>query len=273
MNFKYLALFGVISTIALTGTDAEAEIFEFTFTDIIAHAENPLISVGDVFTLKLYADNGSNSLVEQTWNIGDLLSFTISAGSYFANHSTVYPDPLTNNFQTDSSGKVSKVQFYGDGGGLSTDNFATCYCLGVDGNGPFYDGLGGLANRIQADGWNDVSKWSVAVALDYPEPPRPPAIPEPSTWALLLMGFGTIGALLRRRGPERTIAWPQVDHADAAGWRLMARSTSKDGIEPASCRPRPDVASVRAKSGPSSADCAPCVPQRPQRRLGGTTSS
>lgn len=198
MNSKYFALLGAMTVIGLPSTSAKAAMFEFTFTDVIVHAENPLISVGDTFTLKVYADNGSNSLLSQTWNLDDLLSFTISAGSYFANHSEIYPIPLTNNFKTDATGKVAFVDFSGDAGGYASDNFATCSCLNVDGNAVFYDGLGGLANRIESQHWNDVTRWSVAVARDYPEPPKIPAIPEPSIWALMIMGFGAAGATLRR---------------------------------------------------------------------------
>lgn len=44
-----------------------------------------------------------------------------------------------------------------------------------------------------------------------PEPPLPP-IPEPSTWAMLLAGFFTIGAALRRRARGRS-AQPASQHA------------------------------------------------------------
>lgn len=37
-----------------------------------------------------------------------------------------------------------------------------------------------------------------------PPPPPPPAVPEPGTWATMLMGFGLIGWLMRRR--RRTMA-------------------------------------------------------------------
>jgi hypothetical protein len=31
-----------------------------------------------------------------------------------------------------------------------------------------------------------------------PPPPPPPAVPEPASWALMLVGFATIGSMLRR---------------------------------------------------------------------------
>lgn len=33
-------------------------------------------------------------------------------------------------------------------------------------------------------------------------PVSPPAVPEPSTWAMLILGFGGIGAMMRRRAPR-----------------------------------------------------------------------
>jgi PEP-CTERM motif len=40
-----------------------------------------------------------------------------------------------------------------------------------------------------------------------PPPPPPPAVPEPGTWATMLLGFGMVGLLMRRRRPTRTHSW------------------------------------------------------------------
>ncbi|MCH8614698.1 PEPxxWA-CTERM sorting domain-containing protein [Sphingomonas sp. SM33] len=40
-----------------------------------------------------------------------------------------------------------------------------------------------------------------------PPPPPPPAVPEPGTWATMLLGFGMVGLLMRRRCPTRTHSW------------------------------------------------------------------
>ena len=45
---------------------------------------------------------------------------------------------------------------------------------------------------------------SVTVGADpshHPDP-RPNAVPEPATWAMMLLGFGTVGFLIRRRRPK-----------------------------------------------------------------------
>ncbi|WP_235902523.1 PEPxxWA-CTERM sorting domain-containing protein [Sandarakinorhabdus oryzae] len=37
------------------------------------------------------------------------------------------------------------------------------------------------------------------IILDPPPPPPPPGVPEPQSWALLILGFGAVGTRLRRR--------------------------------------------------------------------------
>jgi hypothetical protein len=41
---------------------------------------------------------------------------------------------------------------------------------------------------------------------DNPEKPPVPAVPEPSTWAMLIIGFGAIGSALRRRRRDQILA-------------------------------------------------------------------
>ncbi len=49
---------------------------------------------------------------------------------------------------------------------------------------------------------------AVAGRLDEPPPP-PPGVPEPATWALMLLGFGALGTALRRR-PARELPDPAI---------------------------------------------------------------
>lgn len=39
-----------------------------------------------------------------------------------------------------------------------------------------------------------------------PPPPPPPAVPEPDTWALMLLGFGFVGAVMRRQSRKGRLA-------------------------------------------------------------------
>ncbi len=164
---------------------AEATEYEFTFTDTIASATTPGINVGDTFTLHMFADNGGSTDVSQTWNLADLLGFTIQAGSYSASYSAVFPEPTTGNFVTDASGMMSSVVFYGTSDASNnTDNFGSWTGDYVFGNAEFCD-FTDRCNTITAGGFNNASEWTVAAAGG--------AIPEPSTWALMLFGFASLG--------------------------------------------------------------------------------
>lgn len=44
----------------------------------------------------------------------------------------------------------------------------------------------------------DTRGWSNAVLYTTGNPPPPPGVPEPATWAMMLMGFGAAGTAIRR---------------------------------------------------------------------------
>lgn len=64
--------------------------------------------------------------------------------------------------------------------------------LEVDLNGSFSDGRFGFYNYSQAN-------VTYAGISDDVLPPPPGAIPEPATWAMMILGFGAAGSILRRR--------------------------------------------------------------------------
>lgn len=45
---------------------------------------------------------------------------------------------------------------------------------------------------------DDTRGWSNAVLYTTGNPPPPPSVPEPATWAMMLVGFGAAGTALRR---------------------------------------------------------------------------
>ncbi|MBL8656950.1 MAG: PEPxxWA-CTERM sorting domain-containing protein [Altererythrobacter sp.] len=50
-------------------------------------------------------------------------------------------------------------------------------------------------------GWNDSGSRvgdSYAYVIEYDELSTPGAVPEPATWAMLILGFGLLGAAMRR---------------------------------------------------------------------------
>jgi subtilisin-like proprotein convertase family protein len=57
-----------------------------------------------------------------------------------------------------------------------------------------------IADKAKGD-FGALGSWKLSIATDTP------AVPEPSTWAMLLLGFGAVGALVRRRRPRTTLAY------------------------------------------------------------------
>jgi hypothetical protein len=174
--------------ILLAATAAQASPVQFTYTGVIGSATTPGVSSGDTYTIRLLADNGSNSLANQSWSYSDLQGFTIDAGSYHASYSKVWES--SSGFTTDAGGNITSVAFYGTSDSSNnTDNFGSWTGDYVYGDGAFIDFLGNY-NSIST-GLQDTSRWSVA-AVTTPAP-------EPASWAMMLGGFGMIGSALRAR--------------------------------------------------------------------------
>lgn len=80
---------------------------------------------------------------------------------------------------------------------LDLVEFGRDFALGTDGllRLEFWD--------LYDDGVNPDGRWSGALAIDYTpgliDPGSGPAVPEPASWALMVAGFGLIGAATRRR--------------------------------------------------------------------------
>ncbi len=70
--------------------------------------------------------------------------------------------------------------------------------LQFDLNGTFSDGRFGFYNYSQAN------VTYAGISDEVLPPPPPPAIPEPATWAMMIGGFGLIGAAARRRRAPRS---------------------------------------------------------------------
>ena len=76
-----------------------------------------------------------------------------------------------------------------------TANFNDYLSRGTASSGAYQSDDGGLTFT---PGYGGMSKFA-SVAISVRNEPVSPGVPEPSNWALMLMGFGTIGAGLRSR--------------------------------------------------------------------------
>jgi hypothetical protein len=79
---------------------------------------------------------------------------------------------------------------FGGGGGVGGETIMYLFDFGMGG-----------AN------WVDLNQASYSNAVLITPPGSPPPVPEPATWALMLVGFGVVGYTMRRR---RKTIMPQV---------------------------------------------------------------
>jgi hypothetical protein len=186
MNIKtFVLLIAVFTTGAANAIPVK---FNYTgsITNVNGAALQGLISVGDTATIEVIADNGSSSLLSQTWDVFDTITATFSAGSYVLTHSDDWW-PGGNGFVTDGTGNLILSQWYGISIDLTAfDSFGAGGDLnngtGYASNGDFF----GYGPDL-----GTVSSWS--------DPTFVTNVPEPATLALMGLGLAGLGFSRRKK--------------------------------------------------------------------------
>ncbi len=144
--------------------------------------------------------NGSGSTFDQVWRSGNI-AVTAGQDYYFeAFVASLYP----------SSPPSLTFMYSLDGGALQTlatlsnslslgvwEGFTTSFNTGSATSVQLF-----LRNAQTAYSGNDFALDDIylgTTSIVNPVPPTPGAVPEPATWALLILGFGAIGSAMRRR--------------------------------------------------------------------------
>jgi opacity protein-like surface antigen len=146
-----------------------------------------------------YAGNvlNNNKITEQFTGLGALgfnwdKNFTAleSAGLKYN-----LPDSKTVNLNQTLTGISYLGIHFGGGGPNGAGNATAFYKIDV--------GSGLTSFLVKYQGISGIAIYSTG---NVAPPPPPPAVPEPATWALLISGFGLVGAAARRRNRPAALA-------------------------------------------------------------------
>ncbi|MEZ5735103.1 MAG: PEPxxWA-CTERM sorting domain-containing protein [Novosphingobium sp.] len=151
----------------------------------VAFADIVLNSVGDMAT-RVVANIGTN---ETALNLGDDYDpYPLSLTFGFTNPAGTTGSPLTG---------TSRGQFFPSGG--RCDEFYVG-CLRFDGPVVFDFGVGGqFSVQLRDEDFAIPGNTNVTAKFTLLSESRTPAVPEPATWAMMLLGFGLIGGAMRSR--------------------------------------------------------------------------
>jgi hypothetical protein len=190
----------VIAACALLGaTGAHAEV-ELSFSGTVATGSTiPGATDGAAITFDVFADNGGASLISQTWDVSDITSATIQAGTYSAATSGPQGQFFTfGSFSTNASGQLQTLDFGGNQSGSdtngNTEDFAFAYVM--NGANPIWFLPGGPRGpNFGAISPPSITNTTISL-VSTPEIPLPAALP---LFATGLGGLGMLGWRKKRR--------------------------------------------------------------------------
>ncbi len=198
--FKPLSVFKAAlgaSAIALASSAANALPIMLEFTGVAVEgysgSTTPGVTPGDAISWTVIADNGGTSLASQSWSYTDIISTTISAGSYAATTSGAIIGG-GGGFSTDGSGVLANLNFNAIQGGTDSNGVEEfLYYMNNANNIWFPDGFDWIDN-FGAVSPPDISN----TVISFVEAGR---VPVPGV-AMLLLG-GLAGLISTRRKYHR----------------------------------------------------------------------
>lgn len=179
----YMKSFLASGALLLCALQVQAIPVELVHTTTVSSSDISGVAIGDTVTLTLFAENGGDSVNSQTWRIGDIISGSLKAGSYWQSYIDGWFSGSTPiSFVTDVSGALTTADFFG-----TTFSANHQDPLGVGPrvnlyNSDFQDFLGNQASFNLF--LQNPSAWTVAKSVQ---------VPEPSTILLLVIGVIAIG--------------------------------------------------------------------------------
>ena len=192
MNFIRSLVVGL--TVTFTAASAQAAPVTLSYTGIVSDAGSPNslpgFSNGQTISFVVTADNGSSSLLSQTWNYTDILGATFSVGTYFA--STFGPILMNGygSFATDAAGSLDYLYFKAAQTGNDNDGPETFTYFMNGGNAIWYRDYNGNNEKVGAVNPPDITNTSIKLVS---------AVPLPAALPLYGAGLAVMGFIGWRR--------------------------------------------------------------------------
>ena len=184
------------------GNGSTYDVFEFM--QVVTAGKTGLLDgitlYGQNFTYngQLIFGDGHTDLVRIALGGETVQQFTVIPPPTYLFSDTVELDYLGTFLDTSAAGihLTAGQQFIIDISQGDGDGFTTAGSFGGYGGGGFYQ-VAPIGNFGQTFAYPVGDSLSFQTFVDQPAPPPP--VPEPGVWALMLLGFGGLGAMLRRR--------------------------------------------------------------------------